>query len=403
LGKDSAGRFASAVRSQQHTTPEALVGSELQGSLGERHGLLGDASWTSPQLAAQAEDLARPGYESAMAHEYLDEETILRAKAQRVAQLLRQAKRAVIYAGAGLSTASGVGDYATKAGGNSILAAQGGPTGFVSPYSAQPNLGHRVLAVAAHSRVLWRIVQQNHDGLLQKAGVPQELINEIHGSWFDPGNPVLKFDEYLREDLSQDIDAVAREADLVIVLGSSLAGMSSDRIVSECAQRALNEEAGALGTVIVSIQRTPQDAASSLRVFATIDGFMQLLAAELGLSPSEIQAGTVSAAHRPLDNDVDVYSVPYGPDGKLVEGDNPRRMLDLRQGAKLTVTTGNDEGQRAIVVGKHAEGHIKLNVQRSAKYGGVTAVRYLGMWWVSAAIEGRLDRFPLSTSGSEDL
>ena len=33
-------------------------------------------------------------------------------------------------------------------------------------------------------------VQQNHDGLPQKAGFPQERINEIHGSWYDPGNPV---------------------------------------------------------------------------------------------------------------------------------------------------------------------------------------------------------------------
>ena len=26
-------------------------------------------------------------------------------------------------------------------------------------------------------------VQQNHDGLPQKAGFPQWLLNEIHGSW----------------------------------------------------------------------------------------------------------------------------------------------------------------------------------------------------------------------------
>lgn len=37
--------------------------------------------------------------------------------------------------------------------------------------------------------------------LPQKAGFPQEKMNEIHGAWFDPSNPVVKFGGKLRGDL----------------------------------------------------------------------------------------------------------------------------------------------------------------------------------------------------------
>ena len=33
------------------------------------------------------------------------------------------------------------------------------------------------------------LVCLNHDGLLQKAGCPQEGVVEVYGSWFDPANP----------------------------------------------------------------------------------------------------------------------------------------------------------------------------------------------------------------------
>ena len=44
-------------------------------------------------------------------------------------------------------------------------------------------------------------MQQNHDGLPQKAGYPQQHLNEIHGAWFDPTNPVVPMSGTLREDL----------------------------------------------------------------------------------------------------------------------------------------------------------------------------------------------------------
>ena len=37
--------------------------------------------------------------------------------------------------------------------------------------------------------------------LPQKSGFPQEKINEIHGAWYDPSNPVVPFSGSLRGDL----------------------------------------------------------------------------------------------------------------------------------------------------------------------------------------------------------
>ena len=39
------------------------------------------------------------------------------------------------------------------------------------------------------------------DGLPQKAKFPQEALNEIHGAWFDPSNPVVPMSGSLRGDL----------------------------------------------------------------------------------------------------------------------------------------------------------------------------------------------------------
>ena len=55
----------------------------------------------------------------------------------------------------------------------------------------------------------------------------------------------------------------------MVVLGTSLSGLNSDRVATEAAARSL--EGGALGTVIINLQQTARDGAASLRMFAPID------------------------------------------------------------------------------------------------------------------------------------
>jgi NAD-dependent SIR2 family protein deacetylase len=336
----------------------------------------------------------------------LDVEDVLKAKAVLLADLVRKARKLTIYAGAGLSTASGVGDYATRTGSDSVLGREAehgghGQPSFILPERAKPNVGHFVLSAMTQAGLVWRIVQQNHDGLLQKAGVPQRYVNEIHGSWFDPGNPVVKMTENVRDDLYEDTCTVEREADLVIVRGSSLAGMNTDRIVRSCATRSMSQSPSVdcLGSVIVSLQRTPHDAESSLRVFSTISSFMMLLAAELDLQlPEDCCSPVVLAGGSRENTEVDVFSVPYNRHGTSIPAAmGASRMLDLREGSELMVVIGADKGQPAVVVGKKSEGHYKMRVKRANIHGGVSSIRYLGLWWIKAAISGDVSSIPVVT------
>ena len=77
------------------------------------------------------------------------------------------------YTGAGISTSSGISDYATKS--SKTLRER---KHLRSPMLAQPTLAHRVLTAMYMKGFLKHWVQQNHDGLPQKAGYPQHALNE---------------------------------------------------------------------------------------------------------------------------------------------------------------------------------------------------------------------------------
>jgi hypothetical protein len=94
----------------------------LQGSHAELHGHLGSRDWEPPRLVVLCDKEARAGYTSEKSSEYLDSPQVLRAKIQLLASMFRKASRPVIYAGAGLSTASGIRDYATQTGACGVLA-----------------------------------------------------------------------------------------------------------------------------------------------------------------------------------------------------------------------------------------------------------------------------------------
>ncbi len=175
--------------------------------------------------------VSRPGYhEQTKAHEYFDAPDVLLAKVKALADLIRRSRHMCAYTGAGISTSSGINDYASKAGAKSVAVGEQVMKKLASPLLASPTISHRVLA-AMHPTHLKHWVQQNHDGLPQKAGFPQEALNEIHGAWFDPSNPVVPMSGNLRDDLIERLMEWEAKADLVLVLGTSLSGMNADRMV----------------------------------------------------------------------------------------------------------------------------------------------------------------------------
>lgn len=148
-----------------------------------------DQQWETPRRILTSNHQARPGYTSKRAHEYEDVEEVLLEKVKELARLMKLSKKTLLYTGAGISTAAGLGDYASAEhsennvpvwnnNNNDSTRKQKKP--LRSLYDAEPTECHRVLTDVCHKKfdLVQYWVQQNHDGLPQKAGFPQHLMNE---------------------------------------------------------------------------------------------------------------------------------------------------------------------------------------------------------------------------------
>ena len=125
---------------------------------------------------------------------------------EAVADMILQAKKVVVFTGAGFSTESGIPDFRSPGG----VWDKFDPSELNYPNfmrseeirekywrmhkmmwetikDAEPNSGHYAVAELHNMGKLDCVVTQNTDGLHQKAGVPQEMVFEIHGTmqWVD--------------------------------------------------------------------------------------------------------------------------------------------------------------------------------------------------------------------------
>ena len=194
------------------------------------------------------------------------------AGATRVAELLRESERAVVLTGAGVSVPSGIPDFRTPGKGlwekvdpmevAHINAFRRGPDRFWSFYSQRfaglvdkrPNRAHEAIAELERRGLVRGVITQNIDRLHRMAGSGR--VVEVHGSidrcvcpecggrvrldevveLLDSGvatpecsaciaalkPDVVLFGELLPEDAMAEAHALAREADLMLAVGSSL-------------------------------------------------------------------------------------------------------------------------------------------------------------------------------------
>ena len=388
------------------------------------------STWSAPRMTFSSEAAARPGYDTLDASEYKDEDAVLLAKVTELARLIKDAQCTVMYAGAGLSTAAGIDDYASR---NRHAAAPDGER-LRSPMCAQPTLSHRVIVGMHRAGQLHRLLQQNHDGLPQKAGLPQEAVNEIHGALHAPDNPVIPMSGSLRSDLLDDMLELEARADLVLAVGTTLAGMNADRVIYSCAARAsVTASAGRIGgAVVIGLQRTKLDAECTLRIFATCDAVFALLAEALALgelvppprakgeyfTPPVLRRATTQALPPRVPLQVrfpelaEVCSGGIEPSNYLLHGlaydAMGRRMesarlpaqldLDLRQGASVLIPSGMHAGASGVVQGYDREGNIKvvfeLRVKRASSFRAPMAM-VVGTWWLQAAFDGTVMTLPV--------
>ncbi len=193
-------------------------------------------------------------------------------QATRLAEMLREARSALVLTGAGVSVPSGIPDFRSPGTGiwenvdpmevAHIDAFRREPdrfwhfygNRFASLIDKQPNDAHRAIAELERRGVIRGVVTQNVDRLHRKAG--SQNVIEVHGSieWSvcpecggrtsldrileiiaeHPGAPecpaciaplkpnVVLFGEMLPEEAISDAYALAAEADLIVCVGSSL-------------------------------------------------------------------------------------------------------------------------------------------------------------------------------------
>ena len=119
---------------------------------------------------------------------------------ERLAQLIIESKRIVVFTGAGISTESGIPDFRSPGGiwsrydpeDFTIQKFLSGPDARNTIWKmsteggllteAEPNPAHYAIAKLYHLGKLDCVITQNIDNLHQKAGVPDDKVFELHGN-----------------------------------------------------------------------------------------------------------------------------------------------------------------------------------------------------------------------------
>jgi NAD-dependent deacetylase len=223
---------------------------------------------------------------------------------ERLAQLIIESRKVVVFTGAGISTESGIPDFRSPGGiwsrydpeDFSIEKFLSGPAARKAIWKmsvesgllaeAEPNRAHYAIAELYRLGKLDCVITQNIDNLHQKAGVPEHMVLELHGNmqWTVclschkrfpmrevlervkagaevPDCPechgVLKpdavfFGEALPQDTLQEAIRRSRDCDLFIIVGSTL-------LVYPAAYVPMYAKEAGVRLAIVNLGSTPLD------------------------------------------------------------------------------------------------------------------------------------------------
>jgi NAD-dependent deacetylase len=232
--------------------------------------------------------------------------------------LLRQARRALIFTGAGISTASNIPDFRGPAGVwqrrqpvyySDFVASDAARReywdfkleGYRAFRDAQPNAAHRAIVELEHMGKLESLVTQNVDGLHQRAGSSAERLVELHGTNLEieciecarrepPERCMLEFERTKQPPRCSDCSGfmkpavimfgqsldlevlerarrAAERADLVLSLGSSL-------VVTPAADVPLHAARRGAPYVIINQGETPHDRIATLCIDADVSDLL---------------------------------------------------------------------------------------------------------------------------------
>jgi mono-ADP-ribosyltransferase sirtuin 6 len=253
------------------------------------------------------------------AQEYFSDAQTVKQNVAALAVALKEKKKAVVFTGAGISTASKLPDYRGPQG-VWTLREQGKEAVFdVTFDQAQPTLAHRVVAALEKGGFVGGVVSTNVDNLHRKSGCA--AVAELHGNVFVERCEVCKIEYRRAFDVTaprgcQPDHKTGHECegcggallDTIVHFGESLSNsdferatqMSSGAAVALVLGTSLRVKpasqlpASAEKRFIVNLQKTPHDM-DAVVTRCRIDLFMHLLAREMGLEvaslPAEVETG----------------------------------------------------------------------------------------------------------------
>ena len=290
---------------------------------------------------AQAE--RRKQQQEANATETVEDERSLASKITQLAELVRSSTHAVIYTGAGLSTAAAIPDYRgpqglwtlaqkkTPSGGGSssgdapknapCAARQAMGQSFAE---ARPTSGHMAVAALVNGGHVRQVISQNVDGLHMRSGVPVSQLTELHGNVFRERCPscakeylrgfdvtgkssyhrhgtertcerkaceqcelrdtIVYFGEKIYPSDLQTAKEQSEACDLAIFIGSSLKVLAHYAFIWQPLPKPRKKR-----IVIVNLQPTPKDKQADIRIFGRCDDVLERLIGALGLSMPSYQ------------------------------------------------------------------------------------------------------------------
>mmetsp|Transcript_36971 Transcript_36971/g.116303 ORF Transcript_36971/g.116303 Transcript_36971/m.116303 type:complete len:300 (+) Transcript_36971:72-971(+) len=226
--------------------------------------------------------------------------------------MVREARKVVVFTGAGISTACGIPDFRGPKG-IWTLQKSGKPLPKLktSFEHARPSLTHQALLGLVEMGKVHYICSQNVDGLHFRSGIPREKLAELHGNCFSERcercgheyirdfematvgfkrtgracvgkgcggrlrDHILDWEDALPEDELICAEEHSSTADLSICLGTSLQITPANGIPVRTVKAG-----GRL--VIVNLQKTPKDKHAALLIRSKVDDVMGELMRRLG-------------------------------------------------------------------------------------------------------------------------